>query len=85
MSLIDGGPAFPCDRINGFDEKDGRIIPVTIQQPQPGMSLRDYLAAKAMQSVIMILVAGQAKPHSEIAVISYSIADAMLSQKGKVK
>jgi hypothetical protein len=42
----DGGPAFPVGE--EFDERSGDVT----RYSSPGMSLRDYFAAKAMQALI---------------------------------
>lgn len=70
--------AFPCDRLI---MQDGNLLSST------GMSLRDYFAARAMQSGIMRWggagdmcdEAGIA--HSTLAKQSYLIADAMLAAR----
>jgi hypothetical protein len=43
----DGGTAFPVT--GEFDERRGEVV----QYAASGMTLRDYFAAKAMQSVIV--------------------------------
>lgn len=68
-------PAFPSTHHNGWGE------------PEKGMTLRDYFAAKAMQAVLTspILMAavgskgGSATQH--IAKQSYEMADAMLKAR----
>ena len=50
MTIETGGPAFPV-----FDADDGRVV--------EGMTLRDYFAAKAMQS--LIVETGRALQHCE--------------------
>lgn len=80
MSTInDGGPAFPVSTSNEAEgHQDG---PNTWQHP--GMALRDYFAAKAMQG----LVSGHFAKYGyedywlrpEIAREAYEIADAMLA------
>lgn len=65
MSKIDnGGPAFPCDRIP--TQSGGMIV-------SDGMTMRDYFAAKAMQS----LVSEKLLPDI-VAKWAYEQADAML-------
>ena len=54
--------AFPCDRRNDW--------------MNPGMTLRDYFAAKAMQGMMDAAI-----PISEIAAGSYQMADAMLKAR----
>lgn len=63
MSKNDGGPAFP--RAGGYD-------------PQNGMALRDYFAAKAMAAVVAITAA----PDSEKALF-VAYADAMLAERSQ--
>jgi hypothetical protein len=73
----DGGPAFPAEV-----GSDGDFIQTGTQSFRvPGMTLRDYFAAKAMQG----LIAGSgnndgAVDYKEDAVVqsAYSVADAML-------
>lgn len=66
----DGGPAFPTGE--KLDPQDGRVQ----QYMVPGMSLRDYFAAKAMQAIFD----GSRLPASasDVAKQAYQIADAML-------
>lgn len=64
-------------------------FPVTIgdQVFDPGMTLRDYFAAKAMQSELinnnqwMLKEGGQIPDHLNLAKESYLIADAMLKAR----
>ena len=67
-SINDGGAAFP--HMAGW-RRDPDI--------SDGMSLRDYFAAKAMQS----LVALDHTSNINIAIWSYEIADAMLAERDK--
>lgn len=75
MSKETGGPAFPVESTPDFE--------------YIGMTLRDYFAAKAMQSVIAsnrlegwsIGLGG--KDNGHIAEISYALADAMLQERAK--
>ena len=65
-----GGPAFPFEMASDFDGVRCK-----------GMTLRDYFAAKAMQAVItdsMHHNDGGAVYYTEVAEISYEMADAML-------
>lgn len=72
----DGGPAFPND-----NEGDGTM--------SGGMSLRDYFAAKAMQSVLLnlkrtdTLGADSATITLAAAQVAYLVADAMLAERAK--
>ena len=77
MKENDGGPAFPR---NGHPDMN--------DCPESGMSLRDYFAAKAMQSLMPILKYDideltEGKKGRMIAVcqMSYDYADAMLEAR----
>ena len=67
MSNNTGGPAFPNEGFNGWGE------------PQQGMTLRDYFAAKAMQGDLISGV--HEEQFSGIARRAYSMADAMLKAR----
>ena len=64
-----GGPAYPA--------------PTTkpLENYYPGMTLRDYFAAKAMQGFCAGAEAGD--DVGEIPSLSYMVADAMLAQRNK--
>lgn len=59
-----GGPAFPCEQQTNWTN--------------PGMTMRDYFAAKAMQAVI---ARGDDTNRPGMAEWSYSMADAMLKAR----
>ena len=70
-----GGPAFPAgERFEGVDG----------WQTEPGMTLRDYFAAKAMQALIARESSGafnfEAYPNDpwRVALWAYDVADQML-------
>ena len=63
-----GGPAFPNEGFNGWGE------------PQQGMTLRDYFAAKAMQGFCGNPVNRDALP-KEISRAAYMMADVMLKAR----
>jgi hypothetical protein len=64
-----GGPAFPQQ-----DDASG----------SPGMTLRDYFAAKAMQGFVSTYPNGCIEnPMQDIAFDSYEMADAMLAARGQ--
>lgn len=76
MSKInDGGPAFPFKII----DKDG------FAAYSPGMTLRDFFAAKAMQSAYGALCASDksvdGNEETLIARLAYKLADAMLAER----
>lgn len=61
-----GGPAFP---------EIGNVACNSDWQSESGMTIRDYMAAKAMQSIPLALDQGEQKL---IANAAYAMADAML-------
>lgn len=63
-----GAAAFPTPAVEGY------------HAAEPGMSLRDYFAAKAMQS--LILNPATISPEVPLSVRAYEIADAMLREGG---
>ena len=71
-TLADGGPAFPVTTDHGS------------VYPLPGMTLRDYFAAAAMQGML-----GVNSPldftHRAFALDAYKYADAMLAERTKTK
>lgn len=82
--MNDGGPAFPVDY-----ERKLSVTEQTIEsQHYPGMSLRDYFAAKAMQGVISNLTSlnkdGDVvtrQGNMSIVEFAYFCADAMLAHR----
>jgi len=71
----DGGPAFPLE----FDYGNGN------QERAPGMTLRDYFAAKAMVG-LMTMVSGAMQTiddDNHLAQLAYAQADAMLKEGAK--
>lgn len=75
MTEDTGGPAFPCD-LTAYDDE------VRIQYQ--GMTLRDYFAAKAMQGAMSGCAArGEVIMYSDLAGVSYEMADAMLKAREK--
>jgi hypothetical protein len=91
----DGGPAFPTitSEVREFVGESAGVI----QVDKPGMSLRDYFAAKAMQAILastyssleMVQVVEQIASsmgrqiNDHIAILSYARADAMLAARNK--
>lgn len=71
MSKETGGTAFPFVSNGGIQMH---------QYCEGGMTLRDYLAAKAMQSVSLALDSNE---QQLIANASYQMADAMLEARNK--
>lgn len=78
MSAYNGGPAFP--------HTPGRTEPTGVGDFQhftpgelPGMSLRDYFAAKALQG--LMADPGLIGNTEQVAQVAYRIADAMLKAR----
>jgi len=74
MTKNTGGPAFP---VTSYVNSDGETFE---SQPQ-GMTLRDYFAAKAMQSLLTGIESG--KEHQVVLIpnIAYELADEMLKAR----
>lgn len=72
-TINNGGPAFPFTEHN----PDGSLY-----SEQPGMTLRDYFAAKALQGLLSHNSNGNASDKN-IAEWAYSQADAMLRARGE--
>lgn len=70
MSDNTGGPAFPCD-LTMYDKE--------VQSQMQGMTLRDYFAAKMMQSDI--LVGSLPEDFKDYALRAYQMADEMLKAR----
>lgn len=73
MSKSTGGPAFP--------EQQGADVHGEKYSISPGMTLRDYFAAKAMAEILARWGSHQDVAHHSIAKIAYQMADAMLSER----
>lgn len=88
MKINDGGSAFPINIVLRSDGISGAPIK---SQLMPGMTIRDYFAAKAMQSIISDPRNMHPKfnlfkdPLEGIAEVSYKFADAMLLEREKSK
>jgi hypothetical protein len=70
-TLADGGPAFPVTTDHGS------------VYPLPGMTLRDYFAAAALQG--SLAQGPDHNPPSAWAYDAYKYADAMLAERAKTK
>lgn len=81
----DGGPAFPTTyKTEVFDDSYGRYR--TQSHAFEGMSLREYLAAKAFQALVTRIPVDTELTRcmiSQIAEFSYIAADEMLSYREK--
>lgn len=74
----DGGPAFPLADSNAEYERTDR-------ERCNGMTMRDYFAAKAMQSIISRMDRAQYNyiGANHVASDAYAFADAMLEEREK--
>jgi hypothetical protein len=72
MTTNTGGPAYPTSNY-------GAIVPMSTGYSE-GMTLRDYFAAKAMQSILVGIECGPDDVASVVA-SAYIIADAMLKAR----
>ena len=76
-----GGPAFPTHRLQWDYGSEDRELATK----HSGMTLRDYIAAKAMQAQLTAFWAMETHhgwSHDEIAREAYAMADAMLAARG---
>lgn len=86
-STNDGGPAFPSlnSEMTGIDSNGVERFDT---EESGGMSLRDYFAAKAMQSVLdgswpdlQLVPQSGLEPIENSAMFAYQIADAMIQAR----
>ena len=82
MSTINnGGPAFPAGSVrksrSASDPGADFVVTDVVAPKQPGMTLRDYFAAKAIQG----LLTDAEKFWDEAAPLAYRYADAMLAAR----
>ena len=73
----DGGPAFPCEVREMSKINDGRSEIIT-NRKRPGMTLRDYFAAKAMHALMTNPNNG---PSLDFAKYAYAYADLMIKAR----
>ncbi len=78
MGIKDGGPAFPHERV--FSDSPNDLHHKYIMMS--GMSLRDYFAAAALQSILSNPVFAKI-PETTVAASSYEYADAMIAERSK--
>jgi hypothetical protein len=71
-----GGTAFPLSVILTTDTRTGAP---TSQENWPGMTLRDYFAAKAMPALLHY--EGDRLPFIDVADMAYQMADAMIAAR----
>lgn len=73
--INDGGPAFPHKR---QIRCNGEVID---SEMEPGMTLRDYFAAAALQGFMAAHTSGGCLVDDLYAKYAYELADAMLKQR----
>lgn len=82
MSTPENPPAFP--EIETNSEIGKASVPFSHVYSYGGMTLRDYFAAKAMQSIVVnigdIMLGGNSE---DVAKSAYGMADAMLKERAK--
>ena len=81
----DGGPAFPCEV---GPASDGHTIQTgNMQWMQPGMTMRDYFAAHAIEVGRTCMTTADSLDYdarkANIARHAYEVADAMLKEREK--
>lgn len=74
MSKENGGPAFPSSEVTNHNAD-------IVTYAEPGMSLRDYFAAKALPAVVSDV---DFTSWAQCAEAAYDIADAMLAERVKL-
>ncbi len=76
----DGGPAFPHGEVRVIESAVPPYSETVTSLNKPGMTLRDYFAAKAMQGILSS--PNFAVYHNNVlAAKAYEIADAMLAAR----
>ena len=78
MNKETGGPAFPSESVYARCEACGWDENSSV----PGMTLRDYFAAKAMQALVSY---DMRLKWERIAETAYEIADAMIAERAREK
>lgn len=84
----DGGPAFPVPAFEYMNESGSER---TVHKPWPGITLRDYFAAKAMAALMPIYWETQDEYESGAELMkcqvasAYEYADAMLAERSKAQ
>lgn len=82
MDTKNGGPAFPVSTISSIDSESGSYghQDGAVTWQFPGMTMRDYFAAKAMQGELAREECGGTVIPS-LANLAYEIADAMIAAR----
>ena len=82
-TINNGGPAFPAGHVHKSrqsNDPDWSLVEIDRVQPlHQGLSMRDYFAARAMQSYVAL----DDMTEDGIAASSYELADAMLRARGE--
>ena len=78
VPLDDGGPAFPCQELNGQGDP--------IMAMQFGLSIRDWFAGQALGHIPELLAVAEENASCwNIAKHAYQIADAMMTARKEVQ
>lgn len=77
-----GGPAFPVPGFEFLDDRDPTKPERVVNLPAPGMTLRDYFAAKAMQGSLADPNVDPTDHKDDFARWCYEVADAMIAARG---
>jgi len=81
MEINNGGPAFPCEQPTGVQFNHETQRNEFINEPYPGMTLRDYFAAKAMQGWLASFGDDVGVNPDGVAIFAYEVADAMVAAR----
>ena len=76
-----GGPAFPFGVRQENIDTYGCNKPYVTEENEPGMTLRDYFAAKAMQSLLARSTFGIEDDPCDVSSTAYDYADAMIKAR----
>lgn len=79
MSRNDGGPAYPLTWMQRTDQGRGERV----EHRTPGMTLRDYFAAKAMQAIVSTVPHLATVAPGDVAEEAYQFADALIAERAK--
>lgn len=77
----DGGPAYPQHAV--YDPMREQVNAAYDYGAEAGLSVRDFFAAKAMQSVFTVPIESTAEGKAYIATHAYKMADAMLKERAR--
>ena len=79
MSNQDGGPAYPCDIVEGAP---GGMSRTCVQHP--GMTLLDYFAGQYLSGIMSCPIDGAVGTPEDVASEAYLHAKAMIAERGMI-